>query len=793
MTLDGYQLLFGPDEGALQETQGDPVARPVPVPRPPSRLEQFSPRPPADAAPLDGLDLLFGDKPQPAAPPQARPPEEPSFWSQPIRSTVRAIRGRQDPAYKDVPEYIASGDAGAGMNLLAGKLLGADDAAYGDIIARDIGDRLIRREKDAHGYEVMVYRGADGSEKKAYVNKPGLGGEDVNRLLLGAAPYVAGGGAVNALARSLGLGGLTRALAQGTAAGATSLATNVGEIAFGSEQGIDPVRAGFAAAGGAGGEAIASGINAASRALLARSLVNRDGTLTAKGIEAARAAGVDPGDLQGDLARTFARTYAMSPDAAEAGARFSTDALGIPTTVGQRTKDAAHLLDEKAMRYGVYGEKAKQVMQDFDRRQQGAIAGQVYGRTDFTPDGAPVVSGIGLRLQPDHFKPRPVEIGQRVKKGLAEAKAAEKAVEKAAWAEVPDLIARPGAFDDLPAALSGQLGKLRVDETVTPTAWKMAQALDDFVSGRGLTEGAPAVLRQAPIRTVDEMRRQLGTISRSAKEPADRAAASAIYDGFNDWIETAAQKSLLSGAPEAAAALRTARAVSKEIKDLFEARDVRGQTTAGARLLRNVMERADSPESIVAELLGAAGPRTAPKAGVVEALQTAKKLLVERPAARGQTPNTEAWNDLRLAYWLRLAEGTTGELKSPYMIRKSIDEAFQNQSTVLRTLYTPEERRAMRALSRALEKVAYKDPNPSGTGTAGAYYVRQFVTKLMDAIGFSSKPVQMALEYTGLGNAYGAAKARAAIAQQLKAPPRNMLLSPAGGYGLASQVERDTQ
>jgi hypothetical protein len=301
----------------------------------------------------------------------------------------------------------------------------------------------------------------------------------------------------------------------------------------------------------------------------------------------------------------------------------------------------------------------------------------------------------------------------------------------------------------------------------------------------------PAVLQQAPIRTVDEMRRQLGVISRSAKEPADRAAASAIYDGFNDWIETAAQKSLLSGAPEAAAALRTARAVSKEIKGLFEARDARGQMTAGARILRTVMERADSPESIITNLLGAAGPRTAPKQGVVDALRTMRKLLVERPAARGATPNTEAWNDIRLAYWLRLAQDTTGELRTPYMIAKSINEAFENQRAILQTLYTPDERVAMRRLARALEQVAYKDPNPSGTATSGAYYIRQFFTILMDAVGLNSRPARMALEYTGLSNAYGAAQARAAISERLKAPPRNMLLSPLGAYGLGSQVERD--
>lgn len=805
MTLDGLQLLFGPDDGGLEETQSAPVSRPAPHQRPPGRLEQFAPRrmpapkapPQPQQKPLDGMDLLFGGDgtPAPEPAPQAAPApqqgEDPSFWQAPVRSTVRAIRGRQDPAYKDVPEYIDTDDA-SGLRLGAAKLLGSGDEAYGDVIAKDIGDKLIRRERDANGYEVMVYTDKQGNEKRAYVNKPGLGGEDVNRMIAGAIPYIAGG---TAAAGFKGLNWLARTALQAGTAGTISVASDAASIPLGSEQGVDPVKAGFAAAGGALGETVATAYNAGARHLLARSLVNKDGTLTAKGIEAAKKAGVDPADIQGEIARTFATTYAKNPDAARAAINTSTAEFNIPVTAGQRSKSIPQLLDEKAMRYGGHGEKARQVITEFDRQQRGAIERAVLGATDFGADGKPVPTGIGQKLQPNRYNPRPAEMGQGIREGVEAAKAGEKAVEKAAWEKVSDLVAKPGAFDDMPDAIAGQLGPLRPSPEVTPTAWKMAQELDAYMTGKGLTEGAPSVLKQTAIRTVDEMRRALGAMMKGTANATDRRAAKAIYDGFNDWIDAAASKAMLSGTPEAAAALRTARGVSKEVKDILAPKATGGKPSAGARILES-LDDVDSAEGILTKILGS-GTGTAPKDGTVTALTSLKQLLVDRPAARGAknaAQLNDAWNDIRLSYWLRtVTDGKGNVLATAEGIKNAIDKAFQNQLTVLRVLYSPAELREMQRLKRALDTAAWKDPNASGSATAGMTYMRQLITTIADAVGFNSKPARAVLEYTGIGNAWSTAKARQAVSQQIRAVPQNRMLSPAGAYGAGSQVTREDQ
>lgn len=87
--------------------------------------------------------------------------------------------------------------------------------------------------------------------------------------------------------------------------------------------------------------------------------------LTAKGPAAAQASGVDPA-MAGKMAKAFADVYSKSADAATAGADFAAGGMGIQSTIGQGTKDAEKLLHEEAMRRGLHGEAAKNVMKKFD-------------------------------------------------------------------------------------------------------------------------------------------------------------------------------------------------------------------------------------------------------------------------------------------------------------------------------------------------------------------------------------------------------------------------------------------
>jgi len=114
-TLDGMELLFGPDPEPTQQA-------PQPV--------------------LDGMDLLFGDDPPqkqstPATDPNAEP--DAPTW---LGRRWQDIRGRQDPRYADTPrltdQYRELVDP-----VGVGALFGSSDAQMADIIQKQLGDRFV--------------------------------------------------------------------------------------------------------------------------------------------------------------------------------------------------------------------------------------------------------------------------------------------------------------------------------------------------------------------------------------------------------------------------------------------------------------------------------------------------------------------------------------------------------------------------------------------------------------------------------------------------------------------------
>jgi hypothetical protein len=138
-----------------------------------------------------------------AAPAQVQPkPDAPKGnW---ITRGYNAIVGAQDPKYKDAKAFdrtdAATGGVGASMAL--SMLGGSDDKSLGDVIQQSLGDKFVRRHKDANGYELIEHTATpDGKPTIHYVNKPGLDMSDVGRGVFGAVPYVMGGAGIAAVTK----------------------------------------------------------------------------------------------------------------------------------------------------------------------------------------------------------------------------------------------------------------------------------------------------------------------------------------------------------------------------------------------------------------------------------------------------------------------------------------------------------------------------------------------------------------------------------------------------------------
>lgn len=627
---------------------------------------------------------------------------------------VDAVRGTQDPAYAETPfldiskaftlDEQAEADPISAQNYA--KVVTFDDAAYGDVLRKNLGDRFVRTEKDANGYDVIVYRDANGNEAKGYVNKPGLDWQDVDRFVSNAAPFLAAGGIVGSSMR--GAGTLARMGGQAATGAATSLGLDAAAQQAGSEQGADLTRAGLVGAAGAAGELVAPVVSALTRT--GRAYVDDAGKLTPRGEKAARKLGMDPAQMSPDVSRQFGQWLSVGTDQAEAAIAARTGEFGLKSTKATRTKDPGLSAIEKDIRAGNLGPQAARILKDFDEEAKRRLEAAAF-------DGTNGHVGIGSTLAPMRggAERHPAVLGGAIREGVDAAKGTMRAAERRAWENVTDLRPTADGLQMLPDIITRRVGQVPIDPKITPVATQMAKELDAFMSGTAFQEPVANVIKQTNIETVDMMRRRLLASYKAAPpNTADAKAAKAIYDGFDEWMETTAEQGLLNGDPTAYAAMRIARDKTKEVRGLIEPRSPSGKLSPAGRILKDISDNADTPERIITTIFGGAGPQTPPKAGAVEALSNMRNILLRSPREGAK----ETWQDIKLAYWTRLVTGKNGEILTPHMMRENINKALRNQKSVFDVLYAPKERDLMRRFAAALEDTIFKDPNPSGTASA---------------------------------------------------------------------------
>lgn len=720
---------------------------------------------------------------------------------------VDAIKGEHDPRYKDIGSVFEQFKGELSGPTATAALGGADDDAMSNIIEKQLGDKFIRREKDANGYDVFVTAGPNGEEQKGYINKPGLDSEDIWRNVYGAAPYLLSGGAAGAALRGTGIG--ARMLGQFAANSAPSVAGDFVNQQMGSGQAVDPVKAGVMGTAGAVAEPVAAIGGALWRRFVTEpGLIDKGtGQLTQKGIEAARAAGVDDADITPDFARQFAKTLSSTKNPAQAATRAGLDSYGIPATRGQLTKDPYLLTQEEGMRRRLYGEQAQSTMQGFDRSQGDAIRFAALGddgRGTVLPQqsvrqpgqGFPAFrpkQGIGQQINPMRqpgaidADRMPSTLGSNVQSTLQTARQNARQQESSLWTDgATQLAPTQEALRTLPDVINPKIADIPIDTVNTPTAAGMRDHLVAFMEGKA-PETVNSPFKSAPVKTVDQMRRRLFEASKSAVNGQDRTASKALYDGFNDWISEAASQKLLAGDSAGALQLAKARGFTREVRNIFEPRASDGTMSPAGRRIATILDpaKADSGEAVIQTLFGSRAGSSPPSAGTISTLRQVKTALDRfAPGDAG----TQAWNDIRLAYWSRLITSGNGELVGPTAMLNNIKSAIANQRSVLNTLYAPDEQRQIRNFVQALEHVSYKPPNASGSGYAAASFAKDGLLNLLDAFGIGT-PARAVLERLGITDSWNAAAAKQAIRQVPRPRPRNLAPLLAAGASALQQSQ----
>lgn len=770
--MDALSLIFD-DDAQLVQTQGAPIPRPDPIQRPgsePPMRARPKPQPRRMLSPDEATGLVFDDEPEPptqAAPPPPRTQQgQPSFaepdapsW---IGRRVQDVMGKKDTRYQGLPTIAevlnkeGKLTPGTGLGSEAwGWLVGAEDKDMAKVYGGILGDRLIRTESDANGYPVVVYRDQGGKEAKAYVNAPGLDMQDVVRGTVGVAPYLGVAGAVGRGVQGANL--VARTGAQGLAMGGTSVAQDVAGAASGVTE-FDPTavgqKAGVAMLGGAGGELLGAAAGAAWRKFVTepRYFNRATQSLTPEGEAAARAAGLDPASFvtQGtgvatgspQAAQQFAREMARTGDPQAALRGVIDNEFRIPRTKGEVLGNTQQLLREQQMLGGAYGETAQKGMQAFRSRQEMMMERATRGVGD---DLAPARAGSPMSK---------ADVGENIRANTLGVKKVAEQFEDQAWKKVPDLTATDDMLADIPAAITNRMQNIFVTEARTPQAASMIRDVERFMAGEA-PEQVSKLLPTSPTRDIDQMRRRLLDGLKAASTPEDKRAAGALYDAYNDWIVSAAIK---SGDPSIAGNMIIARGLTRQIKETFQGQ--RG--SPGARIMSDILEKSDSPEGIVNALfLNPASSEI--KRGSVDALKSLKRAY-ETYWPKNSPEAKAAWDDIRLAYWLKVIERKTGETYGPAQLASNIKGALNNQKTVTNLLFDAGERGRMMRLAAVLDDVKKRNPNTSWSGVSIGAMMSDMGNAIASMLGANTVLGRMAIRTVSapVREGWNAARMRAA-------------------------------
>src|SRR3990167_3966820 len=165
-------------------------------------------------APREDIDqYIFGEG---VTADELRRGRKPYIGEKVIDWAVQTAKGKHDPRFKDVPAFKGKGinwyDPGGRPTVPMAGAITLTDPAYGGVIKKQLGKRLIGTETDANGYEIIKYRGDDGKNYQTYINKTGLDPLDVERALAATVPSSIVGGVAGLAGRvAMGSGLFSRA------------------------------------------------------------------------------------------------------------------------------------------------------------------------------------------------------------------------------------------------------------------------------------------------------------------------------------------------------------------------------------------------------------------------------------------------------------------------------------------------------------------------------------------------------------------------------------------------------
>lgn len=610
------------------------------------------------------------------------------------------VQGDVDPREEGLPSYTkfrvndrGSIDPAIG-HTGGGEMMITDDEGFGNYLKKKLGPRFRGMRKDYYGQPIIKFVDQDGEEQEAYVNKPGLDMDDVNRGVLSSVPYMIASGplslAGSAIAKGAGLiGNSVRAAVQGTGQALTSVGQDVAGTVAGSGQAPDPIKAAWAGLGGAAGE-VASGSATQFRDWMAQRGLFRNGELTQRGRLLVQQRGVDPDGLEADIARQWAkdRTTALTgPESADR--KMVTESQGLRGTVGDYTQDVEQQILESNMERGSLGQEAHRVMHDFRRQQQEGVE---KATSDYSTE------------QFGHGREVPAGAGEELQRGAKSKFAQQKAEADDAWVGVSQK--RMDLDDDDREILAGYYRRLkkdrpevwaalgRIDPQTQPAAAKALGDIEDAIlqNAWGRTKSSKGLGFEGKQLNLQQLRTRLTQAREQAARsgnPADLEVTNAIADRYNEFVIHLGQAT-----KDTSDALQMMKAVDLTEK-LERTWGLKGGSEAD-KFMRDLIIKDATPENIVKRIFTESGRSGTASVPIIRRL---KEVFGE---------DSPEWAIIRATAFDNLVTGGKGAALTAERLHKNAAELITRNS-VYRELFDAGEIRQMERFFGDIRALGKKD------------------------------------------------------------------------------------
>jgi hypothetical protein len=447
--------------------------------------------------------------------------------------------------------------------------------------------------------------------------------------------------------------------------------------------------------------------------------------------------GIPADEVTDDFISSFAKAADEAADPDQIRGLQSKNEFNLKGTKGQVLNNTKQLELEDSLREGVFGSKAKDKMIKFRDEHINPSINQARKNVSNKIAGKDIVedSHQSSNLVTQSIKDNADDLERRI---------------SGAYESIGEARLSPEGFKELLSATKKSLRGIEFDRSLDQSN-KVLQEIGNFEK---LIKSAGVKLKPAHIKTIDQLRRRLGTAIGAAKDASDKRQVTIMKARFDEYLDDAIIKGMFDGDGNALEALKQARSLRAEYAKKFQMKKIKGKSTnivdPSGKFLEKVV--AANPTSDEFNNFLFSSSRTFGNKNSAEFVKRIRGIVGE---------DSDAWQSIRQAGFLKLTQPAKGQdVVSGARFSSSLDDALTKNKEFLTELYTPDEISMFQRLAAAIKQRQPDRLNPSGTAPKAASIIRQMAERfaLIDPQTYAA--VKGA---SFLSSVRGSAKAQAAM------------------------------